>query len=443
MRSVSSRFHFVLVVVVTLLLLVGSTILQQLVFKADQETATLALSPTTFRATQGGTVDFDITQASADTVFVTGLQAEISIDAAKFSLVEAVPRVGWRTLVLQQTPGSIFWLLAPSSAEPTISEVIDGGSFGRVRLQALTAGAASVALKQNGTILAAVDPAQGNFVYNAATGVQSSTGSITAASESELTFPETAVPTLTAPETTKEPLFGAQRIATTYAVATARDVLVFVGLAYPGRVSVEFGPTPQFGNTVESTTEEINHVLRLANLTAGKQYYYRVIGEEAGEQSRVVGVTRSITVSQASTETTVSSVETEVIAFPNKTDREASVYVFPRDESGAAVAASAIELPSPAGVTVATPKKQAGYWQFDVTGTTSDKSVVSLRPKLGDTLLASASVIFDPNYTAASKTPRVQELVLAWNQKTMMFLLGAAVLLFLLGFLFVRLVRSR
>ncbi len=444
MKGTSPRFHFILVVIITLFLLVGSTILQQLVFKADQETATLVLSPATFRTTEGTVLDIDIQNASADTVFATGLQVEVEVDADKLELIEALPKVGWRTLVLQQTPGKIHWLIAPTAAETTIAEVSDQTSFGRVRFKALTAGTTSLTLNEQATILAAVDPAQGNFVYNAAVGVQSSSGTISSISELNLDFPETAVTTLTAPETNREPIFGAQRITSTYAAATTRDALIFITLAFPGRASVEFGTTPQFGNIVESVNENISHVIRLASLESERQYYYRVIGERAGEQSRVVGVTRSITLPAVSATNKLSAEDSEVIAFPNKTDRLASVYAFPRDASGAAVTDTSITLTPPAGVVAAAPKKQAGYWQFDVTSTGAKKEVVAFRPSLGDgTLLASASIVFDPNYSPAKRTASVQELVLEWNQRTMVFMLGAAFILFLLGFLFVRLVRSR
>jgi hypothetical protein len=440
----SPRFHFILVVLVTLFLLVGSTLLQQLVFKADQEAATLAVLPTTFRTTEGSVVDFDIQNLSADTVFATGLQVELALDATKLEFAEALPRSGWRTLVLEQSPGAIYWLLAPETTQPTITELGNDASLGRIRFRALASGSTSVSLNQKGTILAAVDPAQGNFVYNAAFGVQNSAGTIAASGEVNLEFPETAVETLTAPESTNEPLFGAQRITSVYSAATSRDVLVFVTLAYPGRASIEFGRTPRFGNSVESVTENTNHVLRLASLESGQQYYYRVIGEQAGEQSRVVGVTRSIDLPAPSTSQVLSARETEVIAFPNKTKQQSSLYVFPRDESGAAVASADLTLTASEQISVAPAKKQAGYWEFDVTGAVGRKEVVSLRPQLADqTLLTSASVVFDPNYTSSAHAPSVQELVLAWNQKTMGFMFGAAILLFLLGFLFVRLVRSR
>lgn len=444
MNSASPRFHFILVVFITLFLLIGSTILQQLVFKADQETATLVLSPATFRTTEGAVVDFDIQNASADTVFATGLQVELEVDVDKLELVEALPKVGWRTLVLQQTPGKVHWLLAPAAAESTIAEVADQTSLGRVRFKATSAGTTSLTLSEQATILAAVDPAQGNFVYNAAVGVQSTSGTISSLSELNLDFPETAVTTLTAPETNREPLFGAQRITSTYAAATARDALIFITLAYPGRVSVEFGLTPQFGNLVESINENTSHVLRLASLDPEGQYYYRVIGEQAGEQSRVVGVTRSITLPAVSATNQFSVEQSEVIAFPNKTDRLASIYAFPRDASGAAVTDTSITLNPSEGVVVAAPKKQAGYWQFDVAGTVAQKEVMAFRPNLENgTMLASASIVFDPNYSPTKRTTSVQELVLEWNQRTMMFMLGAAFILFLLGFLFVRLVRSR
>ncbi len=444
MKNLSPRTHFIVATVLTLILLIGSTVLQQLIFKADQEPATLSLSPTNFRTVQGGFIDVDILSGSGDTVFVTGLQAELTYEPTSLELVESVPATGWTTLSLATVPGRSRWSIVPLQTTTSIAEITGTTTLGRLRFKAVAAGVAVISFNQASTILAAVDPVQGNFVYNAATSVQSTAGTITAATESDLSFPETSLTTLTAPETTVQPLFGSQRIVSTYAAAGSRDAVVFVTLGYPGRAAIEFGLTPQLGNRVESLSESTQHTLQLSSLASQKQYYYRVVGEQVGEQSRVVGTTRSLTMPVASTTNVVSTEASEVIAFPNRTERDAALFVFPRDEAGGAVGGAEVALSAPEGITVSQPKKQLDYYRFDLTSQLSKKELVTFHPLAdGEIALGSASTIFDPNYTTVAQSRTVKELVLDWNQRTLNFVLGAAILLFLFGVLFVRLVRSR
>lgn len=443
-RSISPRVYFVVATLLTLFLLVGSVILQQIAFKADQEAATLVLSPTNFRSTEGQMVDLEIQTNSADTVFATGFQANLRFDGSRLEFVEAVPATGWSTLSVSSAVGRVQWLSTPVPTETTITELKGPAVLGRLRFRSIKSGVATVNFEQSDTILAAVDPVQGNFVYNAATSVQSSAGTVASLGEAEQKFPEVKIETLTAPESSAEPLFGSQRITSTYAVPTSRDALIFIALGYPGRAHVEFGLTPQFGNSVESLGESTHHVLQLSSLAPATQYYYRVIGEQTGEQSRVVGTTRSLTLPPSSDGGLVSAKTSEVVMFPNKTAREANLYIFPRDEQGAIISTEAITVPAVDNVQIGQPKKQAGYLTFELTGQSSGKEVVTLRPVADDgTLLNSASLIIDPEFKPGAQNRTVKELVLDWNQKTTAVLFGAVILVFLLSLGFVRLVRSR
>jgi len=89
-------------------------------------------------------------------------------------------------------------------------------------------------------------------------------------------------------------------------------------------------------------------------------------------------------------------------------------------------------------------KKQLDYFQFELTSQGTDKELVTMQPVAsGNVLLPTASLIVDPDYEEAKQSFVVKELVLEWNQKTVNVVAGAVILLFLLGILFVRLVRSR
>src|SRR3990172_327732 len=98
MKLISTRATLIIVSLVTIALLAGSVVLQQIVFRAEQEFAALTLSPTTFRASQGQPVDLKINSISANQVIVSGLQVKLGYESAKLTFNEVVPPIGWQTL---------------------------------------------------------------------------------------------------------------------------------------------------------------------------------------------------------------------------------------------------------------------------------------------------------------------------------------------------------
>lgn len=442
MRPISPRLGFILATVITVILIGGSILLQRIVFKAEQNFAALAIGPTTFRVSQGEPLDLTINSTATAPLSVSGLQLSLKFDAAKLTFKEVAPPVGWKTLFLKASAGTVDWIVVPANGQPALVTAQGETPFGSVRFVATGSGVTDVSFTQEKTILAAADTANGVFVYNAAHSVQNTAGTITASNETGVAFPETKPLPLTPSDVEMAPTFGTQRILSTYVASTAKDSLVFVGLAYAGKVTVEFGTTPQLGNRAETTGQSASHVVSLTNLTPNQLYYYRILGEETTQHSRVVGAVKSFRTTTVGTGT-LSTTQSDVIAFPNRAQQSSALYIFPRDEHGNALEASDVSVESDGAVKIGDVSHLNQYYEVDVTTSGSKKQVVRLTPKIGQTLLTSQSIVFDPNYVEPTSRASKNELVFAWNQKSMATVLGGAILLFLLGYLFVALARSR
>jgi hypothetical protein len=441
MKPISTRIAFILVSLLTLVLLIGSTVLQQIVFRAEQHFSSLSLSPTTFRIAEGQELDLAVTTQAFNPVAVSGLQISLAYDAAKLSFKEAVAPLGWRTLALEEGEGRLDWVAVPALGQSPLADIQGEVTLGKVRFAAIGTGIASVDISQNATALAAADPAEGNFVYNAVESVQSSAGTITAVSESQLDFPEVAT-AVSPPEIPDAPGFGTQQIRSVYTETTAETAVIFVTLAYNGKATVEFGTTDKLVNRVESTQAESYHVLSLANLEPERRYYFRVIGEQTEGQSRIASATQTFETRRKGVGS-VSRQTSEVIVFPQRAKQSSAVYIFPRNELGESVEATAVTVDTAGLAEAGAVRSLGGYQRVEVNNDSGKKQIVQLTPAFADISLVPRSLVFDPEL--AEPTPRVRntELVLAWNQNVMALTLGGAILLFLLMLLFVKLAKSR
>ncbi|QQG49636.1 MAG: hypothetical protein HZB70_02435 [Candidatus Berkelbacteria bacterium] len=442
MKLISTRATFIIVSLVTIALLAGSVILQQIVFRAEQEFSALTLSPTTFRVAQGQPVDLSLNSISVNQVIVSGLQVKLGYEAAKLTFKEAVPPIGWQTLRLASTTDTVDWILAPITSSTSLVTLQGEVKLGTVRFLATGAGVTNVTVAQESTVLSAVDQVRGSFVYNAAESVQDSAGTITAGNVGEITFPEAKLPVIVPEETDDSAKFGTQRIVSSYVETSARAGLVFVTLASSGKVTVEFGPTPALGNKAETTRESATHVINLSSLDPNQQYYYRVLGEETQQRSRVVGALKTFKTTAEGTGT-LSAGRSKVVAFPAKSKQTSTLFIFPRDDEGKTVESAGLTVEHEGDATLGQVSTLGGYYVVEVTTATDKKQAVKLTPKVGETALEARTVVLDPEYKEPTVTLNKSELVLAWNDKTMAFLFGGAILLFLLLYFFVRLARSR
>lgn len=442
MRVVSTRVTFILATLVTILLLAGSAILQQIVFRAEQEFAALTVSPTTFRVSQGQLVDLKVNSTALNPVIATGLQVSLGYEPTKLTFKEAVPPIGWQTLRLVTATDAIDWVVAPLASAPPLVTLQGETTLGTVRFLATGAGVTAVKINQETTLLAAVDPVNGNFVYNAAESVQGSAGTVTASNTSDLTFPETKVPPVVPEQVSDDSRFGTQRVLSSHVEASSSSSLVFVTLATSGKVTVEFGPTSALGNAVETTQDKVAHVISLSGLEVNQQYYFRVIGEETQQRSRVVGAIKSFkTITEGVG--TLSPGRSETLAFPVKAKQSSELFVFPRDDEGKTINASDLSVEIEGDAKLGSISSLGGYYRVEVATATDKKQAVKLTAKFGATALEPRTVVLDPNYEEPKLLAAKSELVLVWNDKTMATLVGGAILLFLLLYLFVRLARSR
>jgi len=440
MKSISLRTSVVLVTFVTLALLIGSAVLQRIVFRADQHFSSLTLSPNTFQAAVGQTVDITVRSEAVEPILLSGFQVELNVDDSKLKFQEAVPPAGWQTIVAE-AKGPVFrWIAVPAPDQPILTTVQGSSVLGTLRFTATGDGVTSAAFIPTSTFLSAVDPVAGNFVYNAAESFQSAVGTI-AGEGSAPAFPETNVSPIIPAESTA-PKFGAQRVLSSYATPLSQDALLFVTLAYSGKLSVEFGPTQALGNKVEVTRASTHHVVTLAGLEPLTRYYYRIVGLDPTAQSHFTTAPKSFVTTGTGTGE-VAAAKSEAIIFPSKTNSSTTMYIFPRDEAGNALGEAAPNLDDQEGLRIGEVRKAPGYYQATLSTQSPKKQISRLAPRIGSVILPAATVVFDPNYQEPTSLRPTKELILAWNHKSMATVFGGVIVLFLLILLFTRLARSR
>lgn len=442
-RQSSPRWAIILVVIVTFALVVGSAILQRIVFKASENYSSIFLSPTSFQSTQGQATDLVVTAESADPVDLVGVELGIKFDPTLLNLSEIVPRAGWETIAQRNTSGHVSWVAQPSPDQSPIFNYEGEAILATLRFLPKGSGVASVTLVQGDTILAATDVVRGNYVYNAAESIQSSAGTITPQNEGSLSFPEASKLETVFDEPTRSRSYGTQRILSSHVLPGPTNALVLTTLAYPGKSKVEFGPTPSLGNVAEGTKSSISSALPLSALVPNQTYYYRVIGEGVSGSNRIAGGIKTFTTTSEVTGD-VPAKKSEVFVFPDRAKKASVVYFNLRNEAGATVEGLEPRVDVTQGqATIGSISDQGGYYQAAIESSSPTKQVVKVSVSAGGRVVDSKSVLLDPAFTEPTPPSEIVNMAIAWNQKTILFVIGAIILMFVLGQLFVRLARSR
>lgn len=439
-RQYASRNVLVLVSIVTFLLLVGSALLQRIVFKAEQTYSTLYLAPSTFRAVQDKEFELSVKAVSAERVATTGLEVSLTFEPETLDFVEAVPQIGWRTVYEAAGTDSYRWVVQPIETQSPLLEFQGETTFGTLKFKALKNGFTAIKINQNQTVLAAADTAKGNELYNAALNIQGAAGTVAAATETELAFPETAVPNAVN-DVPAPTAFNSQRVLSATAYPGTNNALVLISLAHVGQAKLEFGLTPELGNVVESSQRSTAIPLSILGLEPGTRYYYRVQAEDQKTRALVGSSVKSFTTVKAGSG---EGTKSELVIFPDRAAKASTLYFVPRNAAGEVIDPGQVTVETAFGQATVSPLKRVGdYYQATVTTAAEKDQLVRLRVIAGLFNSETNSVLFDPAYTEPTNATSNSYLILDWSQRTVGWLLGGLALLFFFSYLFVRLARSR
>ncbi len=433
----NSRLLFIVVSILTLILLIGSVVLERIVFRAEQVSGSVLLSPATWQVGQGQTFAVSLQSDLATTAYVSALQTQINWPSDKVELVKATPEQSWQTISLNAKSGEINWAIAPATTFGTLVPVQGQTAFGRLEFKAVSTGSVSFKFSQNHTILAAVDLTNQLKVYNAATLVQGNSGTIGDLS-SHNTTPVTSNLSSVAPITD----FQGQKLTIGQPIILPTSALLVVKSQQTSLAKLEFGLTEKLGSSVEDQQLSNDRLLKIVGLEPNARYYYRVsIG--ATSSSQVSGQIRSFTTGSFSS-SPVDVSKSEFLAEPAQGQSLSTLYVVLRDSQGQAVRSDQVPtLSILAGKAQleSVSQNEGLYSSSLIADSQAGHQQVVILASLNSQPIGESTVTFDPK-TGVSQTNQNQEAQVILGNKTWLILLLTALIGLVCGSLVVRLTRQ-
>lgn len=441
----SDRFLLSFLVILTVLLLAGSAILQRIVFKADQVSTAVFLSPATVNTstqTEFGSswrADF-----SALATVVT-VQLELTYDPALLELTQAIPTEQWQTKTFSQTGGELRWVLVPTESEGLSVKVRGIVEFGKLTFKSLGDGLVTLQLSQANTQIAALDPDDGFRPYNAVSSVQNSVvtigGTLAAGENIQLDQAETTAPVgETVEETT---VGGPQRLLSQELMIGPDSVLAFIRLQYASPLKIQFGQTRALGSVVEATSLSRFQVVRLSGLTPGTAYFYQVTVDSPEKTSHLTSRLQSFQTNGVSDGPVVAATSQLALAA-GIAKKSVLLYASPRDAAGNTVTSAPLMAKIVSGSASTTPFiDSGGHQQTAITSELAGAQKVRVQVFHQTTLLGERTIAFDPNLAELQPESAASLAPFQPSRTITLALAGIGLLILLLGWLFIRLARAK
>ncbi|OGD61596.1 hypothetical protein A3A71_04070 [Candidatus Berkelbacteria bacterium RIFCSPLOWO2_01_FULL_50_28] len=430
----SERLVFTIVVIITVILLVGSAILQRIVFKAESVNGALHFTPTTLVAPLGKPLslvlqsDFDASSLGA------GIQVSIDYDPTALSLDSVKPSSGWTTAKIDKSPGTVFWVAVPSGA--AVSSLSTRSVFATFVFRPLKNGPAEIKIDPTRSAIALMT-SDATAVYNALNSVQNSVLTIAPSGASPIVASESTEPTPT------NSGFGLQRLVSTDEIALPQAAIVLVKLQFSGRVVVNFGLTSSLSGSVESSSSSMYHALKLSGLESAKTYYYQVATTDSQGSSKLLGAVKSFQTVAISRNLNVDQYSFQV--FPATARDQVKVYITAKDDEGNLLGnlQKTLSLKASRGEVKILPLSEVdGLYQATVEYTGTNRHAVVISATNGNQEVGSQAVIFDPDLIAKEATSGNQ-FILSLSENVVATLIGLLALLAVLTALLWKLARSR
>lgn len=434
----STRTIFVIVSLVTLVLLIGSTIVDRLVFRADQVSASVVTLPSSVQLSLGEQTTLAVQIESEAVASVVTAEFTWQFDEKALEVVGVTPVSGWQTKKTTTSAGVLRWVLIPTGEHGQLTTITGPTVVGGIIIKSKIAGTAVLKPLAAETRLAAVDPDAPTSVYNAVASVQDTSIVVSASGTPR---PASAVEIL--PDAVIQPVESTnavQQIQSTEVFIYPTSALVFVALRYPAVVSIEFGLTPALGNTIELLEATTNHVGRLEGLKESTRYYYRVVTRSVQGNSQIVSSLYGLATQPAS-QFAPDPARSELKLFPSTARAATSAYVILRDQNNDPILGQPPTLEVVSGQASITATSTAlGRYAFAITSDSGREQTVRVRASHNGRLIAEQSIRFDPTYTAPIPEP-ARSTALELSREVIVLLASGLLLVGLLAGFLIRLTR--
>ena len=252
----TTKVAFVIVSLITIVLLIGSAVLQRIVFKAAESSASVYLSPANFIIKPEGQVKINIISDFSTVAFVTAGQLVLEYDSDDLTFVESVESSNFETKKIIVQENRIYWAVVPSLNKGVVGEFSGAITIGQLVFVAKNEGSTRVSLIPEKTIISAIDPEGSSALYNTVVSVLECVGAIT-------------VNTIAAKageghksEISTNIIFTSQQIINNQVIALADQSLHLIELNRLGLINIFYGKTENLGNVVKSSRIDTNELLR-------------------------------------------------------------------------------------------------------------------------------------------------------------------------------------
>ena len=438
-RFVSTRTAFVLVAMVTLVLIIGSVVLNRIVFKAASSSATLYFSQSTIQAKPDTVFSVDVLADLSSAANINGVQLELNFDPQLLRPTNTQPAALWKQVFSRIDEGKLLLVMVPleSGAQTDKAEV--GLRLSRVTFVTLAEGATNLTLTPANTLLAVSNSPEAKGVENTVESVIDAQVFVTNTAVATPTDSSLKVDGVT---TQSQLVFSSQRIISTSQILASNSAIILVRLEHPGRVSVAFGQTSALGNRADFSALTDQAAVRLAGLEAGQRYYFQVVAEDNDASNRVLGQVKSFELPALSSTNVVDRAELTV--FPTRAATSATAYATFFDQENKIISGLAPQLQvDEGGVTATQFSEAAGLYQAALTSRDAGRRTVGYNLLLDSQRYATTTAMFDANLANTSIDSSQLLLGLKFDQKTINLILALVAGLILLGLGFYKLARAR
>ncbi|MEX1052042.1 MAG: cohesin domain-containing protein [Patescibacteria group bacterium] len=432
----STRLAFVFVTLATIVLLVGSVLLQRIVFKAAESESSFYLAPTSFSVQPGGTVELTLRSNFSIPAYVVAGQVAVTYDETELEFVAITPSSDFLTKKSISSAGEALWAFVPAARHGLVAALRGDVAIGVVTFKALTEAATTIAIDPSRTIISAIDPEGTNALYNAVISTQGSVGQVSeTASSSLVTAPEVA-------DQADEVAGTLQQITRVEVVPYPTEAVVLVGQRFLGKAMVRFGPSAtSLSQRVTTTTADTNQAIRLSGLASAKSYFYQVASLTSAGEIGALSQVKTFTTPAVSVEP-VSADTSELAASSPLASRETDLYGKFRDASDNATIAGSPTFRVAEGEAIISVADDT-LPRISVQTLSSAKQKVIVEAVVGETVIARSSLLFDPTIEQLAEPAAAISQTLPLNRSIQLIILAVLAIVLTSGLVLARLFRIR
>jgi len=432
----STRWAFVVVSLITLVLLIGSTILQRIVFKAAETQATVYLDPPTFVVKPAGSISLNLMANFSDETFFAAGQFVVSYDAEKLIFQSVEASNGFATKKTTVVNNQLSWLIVPENSGD-VGRIDGQVTIGKINFTSKAAGVVAVGLDAGQAIISAIDTT-GNFsLYNAVQSVQGALGEIKDQAISSKISPPVTANILKS----LYPLTNQQIVRSQHFTLVDKS-LVAVNLKESANVRVEFGQTRNLGSSAETVSASRSHLIELLGLSPQSTYYYQLTVLDNNRQPVISSPLRSFnTVSFAKKDTPISPSVSEIAAIWPTTTSENEVITVLKNSDGQIIQPESAEFTLVEGRASVVPIEKDDYLRATVTSLINQKQSVTIGLKVRDQIIAETKFVFDPAQTSLSDSPSASLKKFDLTQQAVINIAALVVIIILSGLALVRFIK--